>query len=88
MNPEGNAKIQKSGLWPGFKLSEAFLNAGGHISPVLYGNSSVQNKVYGSYSREVVASDHFVTGLLTNVLECWFYEIQEASYAELLDARL
>lgn len=75
MDDGDHADIEEEGLWPLLRLSERLCNLDPMSTAVTTGNPLLFNR-FEAYSRSIVAPDHRLIGLTTNVLECCFHELE------------
>ncbi|MEM1283340.1 MAG: hypothetical protein AAGG81_07285 [Chlamydiota bacterium] len=73
MNNGGFGEVDKAGLWPLLKLGEALLSV--DDNETCSQESPIPYTLFDAYSRNVIAPDHLITGLITNLIECTFDEL-------------
>lgn len=77
--------VHTPGLWPLLRLSEVLSTTS--VSEVTNGNP-LRVELFDAYSRNVVAPDHLLTGLITNLVECCFDEVTSGSVRKRLEVTL
>ena len=76
--------VHTPGLWPFIRLSDSLSNCSSSTHDVTPGNP-IPFSSFDGYSRNVIAPDHLLTGISTNLIECVFSELHDVARAKKLD---
>ena len=86
MNEGSYQSLETPGLWPLIKLSERMSSAASRDATAR--GCPVPYSMFDAYSRTVVAPDHLITGLATNLIECCFDQVRSVHDVKRLDLYL
>ena len=87
MNPGNGDSIQSPGLWPLLRLSAA-ISGSTSRSTLEQEKHPLQGYTFDAYCSSIVAPDHLITGLITNLLDACFDDIRTPEDLRRLDLAL